>query len=108
MLPRFVCYSYYFDFPHIYYYYDKKNKSTLLTPSMMEKVRKNMRFKEVREIKNTEKKVIPSQYLINELNKYFDEIDSEDTTGVVMSKLDMIKSTSPEQLEEITRINLGK
>ena len=67
-----------------------------------------MRFKEVREIKNVEKKAVPSQYLINELNKYFDEIDSEDTTDVVMSKLDMIKSTSPEQLEEITRINLGK
>ena len=67
-----------------------------------------MRFKEVREIKNVEKKVIPSQYLIDELNKYFDEIDSADTTDVVMSKLDMIKSTSPEQLEEITRINLGK
>ena len=67
-----------------------------------------MRFKEVREIKNVEKKVEPSQYLIDELNKYFDKIDSEDTTDVVMSKLDMIKSTSPEQLEEITRINLGK
>lgn len=63
-----------------------------------------MRFKEVREIKNVEKKkVIPSQYLINELNKYFDEIDSEDSTDTVMSKLDMIKGTSPEQLEEITR-----
>lgn len=66
-----------------------------------------MRFKEVREIKNVEKKKAPSRYLIDELNKYFDEIDSEDTTDIVMSKLDMIKSTSPEQLEEITR-NLGK
>lgn len=66
-----------------------------------------MRFKEVREIKNVEKKKVP-QYLIDELNKYFDEIDSEDTTDTVMSKLDMIKSTSPAGLEEIKRINLGK
>jgi formate-dependent nitrite reductase cytochrome c552 subunit len=59
-------------------------------------------FREVKEIKNVEKKK-PSNYLINELNKYFDEIDSEDSTDTVMSKLDMIKGTSPEQLEEITR-----
>ena len=52
-------------------------------------------FREVKEIKNVEKKK-PSNYLINELNKYFDEIDADP----VMSKLDMIKGTSPEQLHE--------
>jgi GTPase involved in cell partitioning and DNA repair len=65
-----------------------------------------MRFREVREIKTIEKKkVIPSQYLINELIRYFDEID-RDTEDVVMSKLDMIKSTSPEQLDEMLHENL--
>lgn len=66
-----------------------------------------MRFREVREIKTVEKKkkVIPSQYLIDELNRYFDEIDRED---VVMSKLDMIKNTFPEQLDEMLHENLKR
>ena len=32
MLPGLVCYSYYFDFLHIYYYYEENKHTTTLFP----------------------------------------------------------------------------